>query len=119
MKKIICLFLTMFLVACGSNVQRNQTGIEHEQKVVIIADVLVNSSISVAAIANHIIAKQDLTPYQTGIAGAADAEDENRQILVIKLDQGSHKLSIKAPSGKVRFSKEIYLADGQVRTIRL
>ena len=119
MRTIIFLFLSIFLVACGSNVQRNQTGLEHEQKVVVIADLLIGSSITVAAINNHTIVANDLTPYATGIAGAADAADENRQILVIKLDKGSHKISIKSPSGKVMYSKDIYLTAGQVRTIRL
>jgi|GEM_PF-4318777 len=119
MRTILFLFLSVCLIACGSNVQRNETGLEHEQKVVIIADVLVGNSITVAAINNHIINGKDLTPYATGIAGAADAADENRQILVIKLDKGSHRLSIKSPTGTVLYAKEIYLADGQVRTIRL
>ncbi len=119
MRTIIFLFLSVFLIACGSNVQRNETGLEHEQKVVIIADVLVGNSITVAAINNHIINGKDLTPYATGVLGAADAADENRQILVIKLDKGSHRLSIKSPAGAVLYAKDIYLADGQVRTIRL
>ncbi|ACJ28246.1 hypothetical protein swp_1460 [Shewanella piezotolerans WP3] len=119
MKTIIFFFLSIFIVACGSNVQRSQTGLEHEQKVVVIAESLIGSSITVAAINNHTIVANDLTPYATGIAGAADAADENRQILVIKLDKGSHRISIKSPSGTLIYNKEIYLADGQVRTIRL
>ncbi|NRB22787.1 hypothetical protein [Shewanella sp.] len=119
MRTIIFIFLSVFLIACGSNVQRNATGLEHEQKLVIIADVLVGHSITVAAIDNHIIKSKDLTDYATGIAGAADAADENRQILIITLDKGSHRLSIKSPTGTVLYAKEIYLADGQVRTIRL
>lgn len=119
MRTITFLFLSVFLMACGSNVQRNETGLQHEQKVVIIADTLVGNSITVAAINNHTIKSKDLTPYTTGVAGAADAADESRQILIIKLDKGSHKLSIKSPTGTVLYAKEIYLADGQVRTIRL
>ncbi|MFT5704996.1 MAG: hypothetical protein ACI8SK_000950 [Shewanella sp.] len=119
MRTITFLFLSVFLVACGSNVQRNATGLEHEQKVVIIADVLVGNSITVAAINNYTISGKDLTPYETGVAGAADAADENRQILIIKLDKGSHKLLIKSPTGNVLYTKDIYLADGQIRTIRL
>ncbi|MFS1437525.1 hypothetical protein [Shewanella sp. 10N.286.48.A6] len=118
MRTLIFIFLSFFLMACGSNVQRSQTGLEHEQQVVIIADVLVGNSITVANINNHMINGSDLTPYSTGIVGAADAEDENRQILIIKLDKGSHKLLIKNSAGTILYSKDIYLADGQVRTIR-
>lgn len=119
MKKLIILSLSLFLFACGSNVQNNQTGLEHEQQVVLIADKLVGKIISVGPISNHVIAKNELTPYATGVAGVADAKDENSEILTIKLDQGSHQINVKNASGEVIYSKQIYLANGQVRTIRL
>ncbi|WP_394130174.1 hypothetical protein [Shewanella maritima] len=119
MKYLIAIVTALFLTACGSNVQHTQSGLEHEQKIVLIADQLVGLTISVGKVANHTIVKSDLTPYKTGVAGAADAADENKQILSIKVDKGNHKLSIQNAHGTTILAKELYLASGQIRTIRL
>lgn len=119
MKIFFAVIISILLAACGSNVQHRETGLEHQQQLVVIADNLIGHTISVAKINNHTISSADLTPYATGVAGAADAKDENRQILMIKVDKGTHNLVIKNPQGQTVYSKSVYLADGQNRTIRL
>lgn len=119
MKILLSIVMSFFLFACGSNVQNRATGVEHQQQLVIISDTLVGYTVSVGKIDNYKISSKDLTPYATGVAGAADAEDENRQILTIKMDKGSHHLVIKNTQGQTIYSKTIYFNDGQVRTIRI
>jgi hypothetical protein len=119
MRVFFTLIFGLLLTACGANVQHKETGLAHEQQIIVIAKQLVGNTISVGKIVNHTITQSDLTPYQTGVAGAADAADENNQILSIKVDKGTHEILIKDLQGTTIYAKSLYLADGQIRTIRL
>ena len=119
MKKTLLLICSsIFLFGCGANVNTT-SGKENQQYIILMAENLVGYKVSVGQAVNYKILGENLMPYEMGLLGVTDSEEEKLERLKIKIDQGTQKLVIKNKVGKIIYSKDIYLSAGQVRKIRI
>lgn len=119
MKKILfIILLSSFLFGCGASVNTT-SGQENQQYIILMAENLVGYKVSVGKAVNYKILSEDLMPYEMGLLGVTDSEDEKLESLKIKIDKGTHNLKVKNKAGKVIYSKDIYLSAGQIRKVKI
>lgn len=117
MKYISIALLSILLAACGGY-QEKQVGLEEHAQLIIRAETLVGLQLSIEPGIEMVISKEDLTPYTMGVAGAADKEVEGLQTITLKVNPGNVRVTVR-DSGRELMNREIYIATGQTRDLRV
>jgi hypothetical protein len=109
--------ILLTLAACGSPTRTQQTGITNPTQLVLMAEKLTGSSISLNE-RRFTVGKDDLEKYRYGVLGAADSEKESLEI--IRLNVAPGKLALKVYlNGRELANRNLYLVEGQTREIKL
>ena len=117
-KILLTVVLSFFLVACGSPVQKKSIGLDESTLFIVRSESLQGATISIGDSFKKEITKYDLTPYETGIWGAKDRAFEGLETLILKIDAGTHQITIKRNSESV-FDKSLYFSIGQTREVMI
>lgn len=117
MRALLIALAVTVLAGCGAQQQRTY-GIEEESRLVVRAVHLVGSTVTVEPFFKKSITKEDLTPYQFGIAGAKDSEEQNLETITVKVSPGKHKVKVES-NGAVVIDQELYFGQGQTRELRI
>lgn len=110
--------LSLALVA-GCGAQRHRVvGVEESTQLVVRAEQMIGDTVSVEPTFRKVITKDDLTPYQLGVLGAKDREEERLQTVTIKVSPGTHRVRVER-GGVVLLDQEMYFGQGQTRELRV
>jgi len=115
--RILCVFMAIFLAGCGGQVQR-EAGIEAQSLLIIKSEKLLGSTVQIDDTFSRLIQRGDLTPYETGVWGVKDREDEGLDIMTIKVEPGERRIQV-SDNGKVLINKKMYFSNGQQRILRV
>ncbi|GHD20873.1 hypothetical protein GCM10007052_30950 [Halioglobus japonicus] len=85
---------------------------------VLRSEVLVGSTITIGESFRKVVNESDLTPYEIGVLGAKDRENENLETITLKVDEGSQRITVQKNS-QVVVDKTMYFSKGQTREIRV
>lgn len=109
----------MMVVVAGCGAQQKRTyGLEEGSLLVVRAAQLVGATMTIDPSYRRSIAKDDLTPYQMGIAGAKDPEEQNLETITVKVTPGTHRVKVEK-DGAVLLDQELYFSQGQTRELRI
>lgn len=118
MFKVISLFLaTLLISACGS-VQKIETGLIEQSKLVIRSEALVGTRVQIGDSFVLSVSKEDLTPFRMGVLGVTDSENEKLQTLTFEVNEGNQRITVINGSTTL-FDKELYFGKGQTRELRI
>ena len=110
---LLSIFLAFVLSACGGT-QRQAVGVEEETFLIIYAESLIDAKFELDENPRVVLQKSDLQAYELGVLGAKDGRRERMDAYRVRLDSGSHTLSISLATGK-RHEREMYFSRGQQR----
>jgi hypothetical protein len=105
------------LAGCGAQQQRSY-GIDEETKLVIRAEELVGTTMTIEPAFKKSITEADLTPYQFGLGGFKDPEVQNLETVVVKVSVGTHRVRVER-NGVALVDRELYFSQGQTRELRI
>lgn len=105
------------LAGCGAQ-QKRAYGIEEESRLVVRAEQLVGATVTIEPSFQKAITKDDLTPYQFGIGGVKDPEEQNLETITVKVAPGTHRVKIER-NGAVLLDQQVYFSQGQTRELRI
>lgn len=117
MRMFLVVLAVIGLAGCGAQQQRAH-GLEEDTTLVVRAEQLVGATLTVAPSFKKAIAKSDLTPYQFGVAGARDPEEQRLETISVKVPAGTHRVTVER-NGAVLLNKDLYFNKGQTREVRL
>jgi len=109
--------MVVVLAGCGAQ-QKRTFGLEEESLLVVRAVQLVGATVTVEPAFRRSITKEDLTPFQMGIAGAKDPEEQNLETITVKVTPGTHRVRVEK-DGKVLLEQELFFSQGQTRELRI
>lgn len=117
MRALLIGLAMVVLAGCGAQ-QKRTYGIEEESRLVVRAEQLVGATMTIEPSLRKSITKEDLTPYQMGIAGAKDPEEQNLETITVKVAPGTHRVKLER-DGVVLLDQELYFGQGQTRELRI
>ena len=117
MRAFIIVLSLFVLAGCGAQ-QHRSYGIQEESQLVVRGEQLVGASIAIGPSFSKVLTKEDLTPYEMGVPGAKNREEEDLETVTIKVTPGSHKVRLER-DGAVLLEQELYFSQGQTREQRL
>ena len=116
-KKIIGVTVFVFLTACGAQ-QQKTSGISEDTMLVVRGETLVGLTLSIGENYRSIISKSDLTPYEVGVLGVEDRENEGLQIMTLKVNEGEQRITVFDGS-RLIVDRKMYFSPGQSRDLRV
>jgi len=118
MFKVISLCLaTLLISACGS-VQKIETGVIEQSKLVIRSESLVGTRVTIGDSFALSVSKKDLTPFRMGVLGVSDSENEKLDTLTFEVNEGNQRITVVMGTTTL-FDKELYFSKGQTRELRI
>lgn len=113
---IIALSLSV-IAGCGAQ-QHRAYGIQEESQLVLRGEQLIGATIVIEPAFRKVVTKNDLTPYEMGVAGAKNREEEDLETVTVKVEPGTRKIRLER-DGTVLLEQELYFSKGQTRELRL
>lgn len=115
--KLGLIVVMLIISACGGQQQR-VAGIDQDTMLIIRSEKLVGLSLAIGDGYARTIESKDLTPFELGVLGAKDREEEHLQTMTVKVDPGERRVTV-SNSSQVLYDKRLYLSQGQTREIRI
>lgn len=109
--------IAALIIGCGG-FQERTSGISEETMLVVQADDLIGTMISVGEQFSLVVAQDNLTPSTLGVGGAADRELQNLDVVMLKVSTGNQLVEVRRGT-KVLFSQNMHFGTGQTRTVRV
>ena len=115
--RIVCVLIAVFLAGCGGQVQR-EAGVEPQSLLIIKSEKLLGSRVQIDDTFYRVVKRGDLTPYETGVWGVKDREDEGLDIMTIQVEPGERRIQV-SENGRMLIDRKMYFSKGQQRILRV
>jgi hypothetical protein len=117
LKIISSIVFALLLAGCGGT-QQTISGVNEPTKLLMRSEALVGMTVSVGDEFSLTVSEEDLTPFQMGLSGARDTENETLETLVFEVKTGKSRVTVEDGRTTI-FDKYIYFGKGQTRVVRI